>query len=132
MPFEEKLWAVPHLKALSGGLETLSGHGHDSTFTHHNTLEHYAFCLKNMFHRPCSSFCHRHCFSFCQKLTFSFMHTFILHVNNWWTDLKWSFWQILLFLTYFLTDFLYLTRAKSTRGLDSIKEVFIGHITDFC
>ena len=38
MPLEEKLHAVPHLKALTSGLEPLSGHGHDSTFTHHYTL----------------------------------------------------------------------------------------------
>ena len=38
MPLEEKLRAVPHLKALTSGLEPLSGYGHDSTFTHYYTL----------------------------------------------------------------------------------------------
>ena len=38
MPLEEKLHAVPHLKALTSDLEPLSRHGHDSTFTHHYTL----------------------------------------------------------------------------------------------
>ena len=38
MPLEEKLHAVPHLKALTSALEPLSGHGHDNTFTHYYTL----------------------------------------------------------------------------------------------
>ena len=38
MPLEEKLCAVPYLKALTCGLEHLGGHGHDSTFTNHCTL----------------------------------------------------------------------------------------------
>ena len=38
MPLEEKLCAVPHLKALNSGLEPLRGYGHDSTFTHYYTL----------------------------------------------------------------------------------------------
>ena len=38
MPLEEKLHAVPHLKALNSGLEPLGGHGRDSTFTHLYTL----------------------------------------------------------------------------------------------
>ena len=38
MPLDEKLLAVPHLKALTSGLEPLSAYGHDSTFTHYNTL----------------------------------------------------------------------------------------------
>ena len=38
MPLEEKLHAVPYLKALTSSLEPLSGHRHDSTFTHHYTL----------------------------------------------------------------------------------------------
>ena len=36
MPMEEKLHAVPHLKALTSGIEPSSAH--DSTFTHHYTL----------------------------------------------------------------------------------------------
>ena len=38
MPLEDKLRSVPYLKALTSGLEYLSGHGHDSIFTHHYTL----------------------------------------------------------------------------------------------
>ena len=38
MPLEEKLHVVPQLKALTSALEPLSGHGHDSTFTHNYTL----------------------------------------------------------------------------------------------
>ena len=38
MPLEEKLRAVPHLKALTSGLEPLSGYGHDSTFTQYYAL----------------------------------------------------------------------------------------------
>ena len=38
MPFEEKLRALPHLKALTSGLEPLSGYGHDSTLTYHYTF----------------------------------------------------------------------------------------------
>ena len=38
MPLEEKLRALPHLKALTSGLEPLKGHGHDSTFTHYQTI----------------------------------------------------------------------------------------------
>ena len=38
MPLEEKLRAVPHLKALTSGLEPLSDHGHDSTLAQYHAL----------------------------------------------------------------------------------------------
>ena len=44
MPLEEKLRAVPYMKALTSDLEALSGHGHESTITHH-----YIFLKNNHF-----------------------------------------------------------------------------------
>ena len=38
MPLEKKLRTVPHLKALTSGLELSSEHGHDRTFIHHCSL----------------------------------------------------------------------------------------------
>ena len=38
MPLEEKVRALSHLKALTSGIEPLSGHGYDITITHPFTL----------------------------------------------------------------------------------------------